>query len=355
MKILHTSDIHLKKCDDERWQALLRLIEIAQKERVEVFVISGDLFDENYDGENLRPRIREIFPRDFTTIILPGNHDANSYKAGFYFGENVKIVESADTCVYEDQGTRIWGIPYENLNEGEVYLKLQSIGKNLTADKKNIILFHGHLIDKFPNNAYEDKEGYMPVRISCFDGLNVDYVLAGHFHRKYFLMELKNGGCFVYCGSPVSVTKNETGRRSVNIFETEGSLPWHGYPLDTFYYEKLDIVLKPAENPVETVRERLKDVPGNVKLLVSVQGYIDSSLFGITEQGLAGQINEMVLGRTDENAQLGFRDISVLLENQYFKRFEAKLKQKEGYSEEEKEKIRGIVIEAMTMRKGARA
>jgi len=55
MKILHTADIHLKEYNDERWEALQELINIGRKEKIDVLVISGDLFDRNTNAESLRP------------------------------------------------------------------------------------------------------------------------------------------------------------------------------------------------------------------------------------------------------------------------------------------------------------
>jgi len=79
MKILHTADIHLKEYEDERWKALEKLIEIGKKEKVEIFAISGDLFNKDIDAENLRPKIRELFSYNgFQIILIPGNHDSDS-------------------------------------------------------------------------------------------------------------------------------------------------------------------------------------------------------------------------------------------------------------------------------------
>jgi len=44
MKILHTADLHLKEYGDERWETLQKLIDIAKKEKIDLFVICGDLF-----------------------------------------------------------------------------------------------------------------------------------------------------------------------------------------------------------------------------------------------------------------------------------------------------------------------
>ena len=93
MKILHTADIHLREYGDERWKTLQRLIEIGKKEKIELFVISGDLFDKDIDAEILRPKIREIFSNNgFKIILIPGNHDSEAYKSGMYFGEDTTVL-----------------------------------------------------------------------------------------------------------------------------------------------------------------------------------------------------------------------------------------------------------------------
>ena len=86
MRILHTADIHLREYEDDRWKTLKKLIEIGKEEEVEIFVVSGDLFDKGIDAETLRPKIREIFSNNgFKIILIPGNHDSESYKSGMYF------------------------------------------------------------------------------------------------------------------------------------------------------------------------------------------------------------------------------------------------------------------------------
>lgn len=93
MRILHTADIHLREYEDDRWKTLQKLIEIGKKEKVEIFVVSGDLFGKEIDAETLRPKIREIFSNNgFKTILVPGNHDSESYKSSMYFGEDTIIL-----------------------------------------------------------------------------------------------------------------------------------------------------------------------------------------------------------------------------------------------------------------------
>jgi len=113
VKILHTADIHLREYADDRWKTLEKLIEIGKQEKVEIFVISGDLFNKDIDAEILRPRIREVFSgTGFRIVLTPGNHDSESYRSGMYFGEDVSILTNLEDP-FEYEGVRIWGLPFE--------------------------------------------------------------------------------------------------------------------------------------------------------------------------------------------------------------------------------------------------
>jgi DNA repair exonuclease SbcCD nuclease subunit len=185
MKILHTADLHIREYEDDRWKTLQKLIETGKKEKVEIFVISGDLFDKDVDAENLRPKIRNIFSKNgFKIVLLPGNHDCNSYKRGMYFGEDTTILSDLGTP-FEWKDIRIWGMPFETIEGKNILIKLHSLANKLTPDKKNILLYHGELLDAFFSRrdfGEEGEERYMPAKLSYFKDLNIDYVLAGHFH-----------------------------------------------------------------------------------------------------------------------------------------------------------------------------
>ncbi|UCC96085.1 MAG: metallophosphoesterase, partial [Candidatus Omnitrophota bacterium] len=177
-------------------------------------VISGDLFDKDIDAETLRPKIREIFSgTGFKIILLPGNHDSEAYKSGMYFGEDAFILTNLNVP-FEYSTVRIWGLPFEPIEGGKILSKLRSLASNLAMDKENILLYHGELLDTFFSRrdfGDEGDERYMPVKLSYFGDLDIDYVLAGHFHSKFDVRKLENGGYFVYPGSPISITKGEIG------------------------------------------------------------------------------------------------------------------------------------------------
>ncbi len=348
MKILHTADIHLKAYGDERWQALQQLIAIGEKEGIEIFVISGDLFDRGIDAEALRPHIRALFSdTGFTICLIPGNHDRDAYGGGTYFGEDsVVLTDLNRPFAYKD--VMIWGIPFEPAEREEILHQLRALAHHMTPDKKHIVLYHGELLDAFFSRRDFGEEGderYMPVRLSYFNDLQVDYVLAGHFHRHFDVWKLEGGGYFVYPGSPVSITKRETGRRKVNLFDL--GKPPQEYPLDTPYFEAVVVACDPFSgmNPLEQVKERFDTLHANARIILTMTGFINGKAIGMNEEELVKNVRKIVRGRSVEE-RYEFSDIRMILEDDLFKGFLKKLEQADC-DEGKKEQMREIAVKAM--------
>lgn len=348
MKILHTADLHLREYGNERWKTLEKLISIGKEKKIGLFIISGDLFDKGINAEDLRPKIRKLFSKTgFNIVLIPGNHDVNSYKSGMYFGEDVTLLTDLDVPI-EYKNVRVWGMPFEPIGSEDVLNKLRSIKDKLTPDKKNILLYHGELLDAFFSRkdfGDEGEERYMPVKLSYFKDLNIDYVLAGHFHSKFDFRTLKGGGYFVYPGSPISITKRETGQRKVNIFEL-GKKPKE-YLLDAPYFEDMIIEFNPLKdkNPAGKVKKQFRTISKNAKVILTVKGFINSEITGANETELVKQIEKIVKEKCVEK-NYEFKDIHEILEDDLFKRFNERL-EKIDFNEDKKEQMRNIAIRAM--------
>jgi DNA repair exonuclease SbcCD nuclease subunit len=339
----------LRREGDERWEALQKIIEAGKKENIDILVISGDLFDREVNAEELRGKIRWLFSDvEFEILIIPGNHDREVFKSGLYFGEVHIFRDLYQPFEYEN--LKIWGFPFEPLEVEKIIYKLRSLGRYLDKDKINILLYHGELIDvSFSRNDFgeEGEERYMPVKLSYFKDLKIDYVLSGHFHSKFNIWNLENGGYFVYPGSPVSITKKDKGKRKVNLFEA--GKPPKEYPLDTYHLEEVNIELDPfyEKNPLDIVSEALQGVHNKAKILLRVGGYIDSKKIKMSETELIERIKRVVEGKTSESPNLEFRDISRITEDSLFKSFMKKLEEK-NYDEKNKRELLALAIKAMS-------
>ena len=346
MKILHTADIHLKDFGDERWAALETILQTAKEQKVNVLVISGDLFDANTNLDDLRSKIRDLFSDiDFDVVLIAGNHDCAICK-GMYFGTKATILTNIDKP-FEKEEVTIWGLPFENLEDEKIIEKLEFLRTRIDKKRSNILLYHGELLDAlFKTNDFgeEGEHRYMPLKLSYFKDLPIDYVLSGHFHTSFSVRPLPSGGYFVYSGSPVSITKKETGRRSVNLFEV-GQNPNQHF-LDTFHFEDVTITLDPfsGKNPLETIKEVIASKHPAAVLTLTVQGFVDCQTIGMTETEFVTAANQVAKGKCSISFQ--FKNIQDILSDDLFKSFAKKLDQR-NLDEQEKKKMLNLAIQAM--------
>ncbi|MFQ6069458.1 MAG: exonuclease SbcCD subunit D [Candidatus Aminicenantales bacterium] len=353
MKILHTADIHLRSDKDERWKTLEKLISLGRKEKVDLFVISGDLFDKGAAAEKLRPKLRPLFSKTgFRIVIVPGNHDSDSYRGGLYFGQDAVILNDRFKP-FEMEGVRVLALPYERIEGREMADRIDSLKKLCRQDKKNILLCHGELLDSFFSRedfGQEGKERYMPFWLSNFDELDVECVLAGHFHKSFDVRRMKNEAFFVYPGSPVSITRRETGQRKVNLFKL-GEEPQE-YALDSPHYQEILLKLNPLEemDPVAGVKKILDGLPPGARALVKVSGFVNCRALKTSETELEERIEELV-EKKGELETFECRDIQEIGEDDLFKDFVRILNAREPDFRKREELIE-ITLRAMIEARG---
>lgn len=348
MKILHTADIHLNEYQGERWKVLEELLKIGKEQKIDLFIISGDLFDKGINAEKLKPKIRDLFTNTgFKILLISGNHDKEAYRDDMYLGDDIIFIDDLNNP-YKVQDLVIWGLPFETCTKEETLLKLHLLKDKLDIEKKNILLYHGELLDAFfrPEDfGNEGIERYMPAKLSYFKGLKIDYVLAGHFHSQFNLWKLPEGGFFVYPGSPISITKKEIGMRHINLFEVGN--PPREEPILTLHYEEVVIYLDPFvdDHPLKVIRGNIQKLHPQARIILTVKGYIDINKVGISESDLAKEIKSLISNKC-ESMKLEFQNISRILEDDLYKGFEDKIK-KSKYKEEKKDEMRNIAIKAM--------
>lgn len=345
---MHTADLHLNEKNVERWQALEEITRLAVTFDADLLLITGDLFDSSLAAEKMRADLRSLLGEaSFKTIILPGNHDYKTYREGLNFGDTVSVLTQS-TRPYDFGHLKVWGLPYQVQSREKTESQLLTLAGLMNEDEENILLYHGELLDAFFSRSDLGEEGderYMPLSLSSFDGLPVRYVLAGHFHSRYARFPLPGGGSFVYPGSPVAITKKETGRRAVNLLEAQGAPAEH--LLGSFHYEEFNLNLEPQSSlhPLKALEDKIKELHPAAKLMIKISGLFNGKALNLTEEELSAGIRLLAGEKLGAEPLEHYYDVRLVQEDDLFKKLTLKLEEKD-LSVEEQERALKMAMEA---------
>lgn len=222
MKILHTSDLHIGKyigtydLKEDTEYVLNQVVDTAIKERVEVVLISGDIFDRpNPSEEAIKMYVsflKELLDKNIKVIAISGNHDSGIRLSAYkdilgkgYFVEGEFNSPMRKVSLNDEYGpVNFYMLPFFTpfivksnlkLEKGlENYdLAMDEIIKreNIDTSQRNIILAHQFVAGfKFGGSEEDfsysngDEKNVAGVGIISLDKFqNFDYVALGHIHK----------------------------------------------------------------------------------------------------------------------------------------------------------------------------
>ena len=222
MKILHTSDLHIGKyigtydLKENTEYVLNQVVDTAIRERVEVVLISGDVFDRpNPSEEAIKMYVsflKELLDKNIKVIAISGNHDSGIRLSAYkdilgkgYFVEGEFNSPMRKVSLNDEFGpVNFYMLPFftpfivkSNLKlekELENYdLAMDEIIKreNINTSQRNIILAHQFVAGfKFGGSEEDfsysngDEKNVAGVGIISLDKFqNFDYVALGHIHK----------------------------------------------------------------------------------------------------------------------------------------------------------------------------
>uniref|UniRef100_A0A7C4YHE8 Calcineurin-like phosphoesterase domain-containing protein n=1 Tax=candidate division WOR-3 bacterium TaxID=2052148 RepID=A0A7C4YHE8_UNCW3 len=231
MKIGITSDIHLKKGFQERFNALKNILIKIKKNNIKNLIIAGDLFDiesEDYSDFN---EISSKF-KDISFYVIPGNHDSK-IKQRFFSEENVFIIDEVSMRIFDN--TKFLFVPYIPDKTMDEVLTI-FFNKNEIPERWCLIGHCDYITKKTELNPYEEGV-YMPLTWNVLNRFNPSKVFLGHLHK------LSEFGKVVYTGSPVSIDITEEGIRRFLIYDTEnGKIEYHPVDTDVIYFSHTILV-----------------------------------------------------------------------------------------------------------------
>jgi len=360
MKIVFTSDLHLDPAKDERLAALDRILELCRDQSADKLVISGDLFDSANAADILRPFLRDKFSGlGFDVMVIPGNHDYTAYTKDLDFGSDIKVLDKRPYSRLDYGQISIFALPYSNQDFSDIAFELGHEKKN---EGLNMLLLHCSLdIGSLREDEFGDEKRqlYLPVSSKLLGSLGFSHVFAGHFHSSYLEKKISDDTMFIYCGSPVSITKKEKGKRKAVVFDSSLA-PLEKITtvdLDTFYYQDLDIVFSPGEE-IQALND-LKDIlvsyiEEDAMLSINLKG-----LIAFPEKELAQKVKEIVDKALEDSSNIESQDIELscsytgigeVYDDPLFKVFQKRLTE-EQIDKDMAEKIKKIVLKQFSLLK----
>lgn len=285
MKILHTSDWHIgiklngRELDEDHNLFFEWLIDLINKEKIDVLLVAGDIFDIAYPSNAaLQLYYKTLCQLQQTNckqiIIVGGNHDSvstlnapkeilESMNIHVFGGvtDNLSdhIIEINDTN--GDLGIVIAAIPYLRDRDIRNSIPGETYNERITAMREGIKNFYinvashtqqyngmvpvictGHMF--FSGGITSDSERELNIgnleQVSVGDLPVFDYFALGHLHRPQILAANK---AIRYSGSPIPLSFNERNdKKEVVIIETKNNAITNISPVYVPEFRKLILI-----------------------------------------------------------------------------------------------------------------
>ncbi|HLD10470.1 MAG TPA: metallophosphoesterase [Candidatus Nanoarchaeia archaeon] len=181
LKILSAGDIHGDS------SAAKKLAILAEKEKVDLVILCGDITNFHLDTQNL---IKPFKEKNLKLLLIPGNHDSFAtadFLAELYGVKNIHgySVQYKNVGIFGCGGANIGT---EQLNEDEIYNTLKKGFTQIKDLKKRVMVTHVH-----PNKTkMENLSSFIPGSKGvkkAIDNFKPDILLCSHIHEAEGLEE----------------------------------------------------------------------------------------------------------------------------------------------------------------------
>lgn len=291
LKIFHTSDLHLgmkfsgypevqTALTEARFTTLKDLVDKANEQKCDLFVVAGDLFDRVYVDNKDIIRAAQILG-DFhgnLVAVLPGNHDFVTMGSNDLWnvfeentGDNVKVLKgnNAENLEHYDIDAILYPAPCYAKHSKENcvgWIKENTIDEDV---KYHIGIAHGSLEGVSPDLDLN----YYPMTHEELEDMELDIWLLGHTHIQY----PNNPGTMdrvFYSGTPEPDGFDCTHEGKAWIFELDDSKRIHSTTLSTgeYYFLHEEISLEPSCDLEQLIKNSLKGNYENVLLKLKLNG-----------------------------------------------------------------------------------
>ena len=321
MRLLHTSDWHLGRSFHREGmlthQAAFvdHLLEVVEAERVDVVVVSGDVYDRALPHVDAVRLADDTFARLAASrarvVVTSGNHDS-ALRLGF----GSRLIDAAGVHIRtspasvgmpvllaDDHGeVAVHALPYldpdavrepwgldRRSHEAALGEAMRRVRADLAGRRaRSVVMAHAFVAGAEPSESERDISvgGVSRVPTSTFDG--IDYVALGHLHAPHVLTEQVR-----YSGSPLAYSFSEADH-------VKGS--WL-VDLDADGFAGADFVPAPVPRPLARLRGPIEELLGDAALAVHERSWVHAVL---TDGPRPLRAMERLRGRFPHTLVIGF-------------------------------------------------
>lgn len=276
MKFIHIADVHLGATPDagmpwseerglELWKTFYKIIELCNKEQIDLLLIAGDLFHRQPFRNELKEMNYMFSLLEKTRVVMiAGNHDyikRGSTYCDFAWVKNVFFLSGSkmESIYFEDLNTEVWGFSY---HQAQIKERLYDNIVLPQADNRvRILLAHG------------GDDLHIPIDYNKLAQTGFDYVALGHIHKPR-VWEVEH---MAYVGSLEPIEQNEVGPHGY----IEGEITSEG---TTFKQIPLACREYVVLNVKTTVNTTLGELERKLKNVIEQQG--EDNIYKIVLKGV---------------------------------------------------------------------
>lgn len=234
MKILHISDLHLdtpftgigqnvpelqKYLIKAPYSAFQKSVDIALQEKVDLFIISGDIYNSERQTINAQhffsKQLERLTDGDIAVVLGHGNHDyLRQGKLTINYPENVKVFNNDEISYFDfelrhGRTVRVYGFSYTT--QWIQSRKIEEYPINPFETDFTIGTLHASL-----ETGDSKADNYAPFTVKELVDKKYDYWALGHIHKAQVLNE---SPLVQYPGNIQGRHRNETADKGCRIIE----------------------------------------------------------------------------------------------------------------------------------------
>lgn len=334
MKFLHAADLHIDSpmrglnsydgapvelLRGATRRALMALVELALREKVNLVLLAGDIFDRDLGDFSAALFFRQQMARLTTTgirvFVIKGNHDAEGQiskrlpdlpNMHFFSARKAEVIDLPEL------GVAVHG---KSFPERVVSEDLLPSYEAAVPGRFNIALLHTSL------NGRPGHDPYAPTTVEAMVGKNYDYFALGHIHQREIVREAHPR--IVFPGNLQGRHVNETGSKGCELVTVEGGsitsaehisldvVRWHQLTLDVTGVDDLTALAALFQ---QNCRAATENQPEHLHAMrVTVQGESALAALEAREPGSLAVAIQVAAQESSGDAQVWIESVRLAL------------------------------------------